>query len=78
MILECDQEPATCKVQRAINEKGDSQKTVLENYPVESSASNGIVEKAVQDVEGQVRTTKSALLGDGELNWMTDDPMWLG
>ena len=40
-----------------------SDQTILENSPVEDSQGNGAVEKAVQEVEGHVRTLVAAVEG---------------
>ena len=41
----------------------ESRKTIVEQSPVESSQSNGVVERAVQSVEGQMRVMLLALEG---------------
>ena len=61
ITLKTDQEPAIRDLQRAVKEKRAPYKTTLENSPVESSGSNGLAEKAAQELEGQVRTMRSAL-----------------
>ena len=38
-------------------------RTIVEEVPVGSKGSNGIVERAAQTVEGQIRVMKSALEG---------------
>ena len=52
---------------------------ILENSPVSSSQSNGVVEKAVQDVEGMVRTCIIALEARLKEKIQTDLPVmqWL-
>ena len=41
-------------------ERGEAQ-TILENSPVGSSVGNGVIERAIKEVEYQVRTLKSAM-----------------
>eukprot|EP00973_Karenia_brevis_P058798 8188391-Karenia_brevis.AAC.1 len=57
IILKSDQEPSIQAVQAAVKE-GRSSETILENSPVGESRSNGLTEKAVQEVQGMVRTIK--------------------
>ena len=63
IILKNDQEPAIVDLHNAIatkcKDKGIS--VVPENSPVDESQSNGVTERAVQDVEGMVRTLKDQL-----------------
>ena len=56
---------ATSKIEKFDKEEapqsGDDQvvgRTIHESSPVGSSQSNGLIERAIQDVEGQVRTMK--------------------
>ena len=65
-IVKTDQEPSIGILVKDLvemrgNEKGG--RTVVENSPVGSSKSNGLVERGVQAVEGQIRVLKSALEG---------------
>ena len=78
VVLKSDQEPAMIALQNRIRQARDDQ-TILENSPVEDSASNGAVEKAVQEVEGHVRTLVAAVearygskldTGSGILAWL--------
>ncbi len=60
MILKSDQEPAMLELKELVKiEREDD--IVLEESPVKESQSNGEVERAIQEVQGQVRTTKAAL-----------------
>ena len=65
IIVKNDQEPS---IQFLINDfvkaREDGQ-TVLEESPVKSSGSNGIIERGVQGVEGQIR----ALFWDLKREW---------
>ena len=64
IVIKTDQEPAIKYLAKDIvlergNEPGC--RTIIEESPVGSSGSNGVVERAVQSVEGQVRALKLAL-----------------
>jgi hypothetical protein len=64
IILKSDQEPAIqYLIKDLVAERGDESghRTIVEESPVASSGSNGIVERAVQTVEGQIRVLKLAL-----------------
>ena len=66
IILKTDQEPAIkCLVKDLVLERGDEPvcRTMVEESPVASKGSNGLAEKAVQEIEGQVRALKLALEG---------------
>ena len=41
----------------------NARRTIIEQSPVGSSGSNGVVERAAQTIEGQIRVMKSALEG---------------
>ena len=60
VVLKSDQEPAMLALQHRVRQARGEQ-TILENSPVEDSASNGTVEKAVQEIEGLVRTLVPAV-----------------
>ena len=63
IILKTDREPAMTALQERIWRLRiyPGEQTILENSPVGESQANGVVEKAVQEVEGMIRTLKSAL-----------------
>jgi hypothetical protein len=64
IVIKSDQEPAIkLLVKDLAAERGSEpgHKTLIEESPVQSSGSNGVVERAVQGVEGQVRVLKLAL-----------------
>ena len=68
-----DQEPAIKALQEEVRVKRDDE-TVCLNSPVESSASNGNVARAIQDVEGSIRAIKSSREdGIGGRIMVTDD-----
>ena len=59
VILKCDQEAALMDL---VNEMARRRpRTIVENSKVKSSQSNGVAERAVQSIEGMVRTFKFAL-----------------
>ena len=60
IILKSDQEPAIETLIRDVATSRGARLTMMEQSPVGSSGSNGGVERAVQSVEGQLRTLKSA------------------
>ncbi len=68
VIMKNDNEPALVKVVEEIGRlraaKG-GKGMVVENSPVGSSASNGYIERAIQGVQGMVRTWKSTLKRNG-------------
>ena len=60
IVFKTDGEPACKALQDAIETCRDAT-TVIENSPPEESQSNGVVEKAIDEVEGIVRILNSAL-----------------
>ena len=63
IVLKNDQEPAIVDLHNAVAAKCKEKGIDVdpENSPVEESQSNGVIERAVQDVEGMVRTLKDQL-----------------
>ena len=59
-MLRAISENAKRRLEAVVEARGDS-RTLVEESPVRSSGSNGIVERAVQPVEGLIRTLKSGL-----------------
>ena len=59
LILKTDQEPAMVALQEYIKAASNSE-IIPRKSPVGESQSNGVVEKAVTDIEDQVRTLKDA------------------
>ena len=56
IIFKKDQEPSTkCVIEDLIEERIEGG-TIIEESPVKSSGSTGIVEKGVQDIEGRIRS----------------------
>ena len=60
IIVKTDQEPAIDILIKDVVKARGAVGTVVEKSPVGSSGSNGVVERAVQSVEGVIRTLKSA------------------
>ena len=61
VVVRSDQEsPMRAVAEKLAKERGEAQ-TILEHSRVRSSGSNGVVERAIKEVEYQVRTMKSAL-----------------
>jgi hypothetical protein len=64
IVIKTDQEPAIkFLVKDLVAERGSEpgHRTLVEESPVQSSGSNGVVERAVQTIEGQVRVLKLSL-----------------
>ena len=64
-----DHEPSIKALQEEVRRTGEEE-ALVQNSPVDSSANNGSVEKAVQEVEGTIRTHKIP-------HWETDSG-WRG
>ena len=60
MILKSDQEPAIMALKESVKRERDED-IVMEESPVGESASNGSIENAVRNVQGQVRSMRDAL-----------------
>ena len=61
IIIKTDQEPAIEYLVDDISKNRTGAKTIAEKAPTRSSGSNGIVERAVQSIEGYMRSLKSQL-----------------
>ena len=61
IIIKSDQEPAVKRLVKDLVEARAEGKSVVEERPVGSSGSNGVVERTVQAVEGQIRVILLAL-----------------
>ena len=62
LIIKSDQEISLGKAVRSMKlHRGDNTQVMFEESPVGDSMSNGVVERAIQSIEGQVRTLKLAL-----------------
>ena len=57
MVLKSDGEPAIIALKQAVKMER-SERIVLEESPVKESRSNGVIENAIQQVQGQIRATK--------------------
>ena len=61
VMVKTDQEKALNAVVRRVRQyRGADTQTMTENSPVGSSQSNGMIERRIQTVEGQIRTLRSA------------------
>ena len=80
-ILKSDQEPAMIALQERVKQLrcNPGERTFLVNSPVAESQSNGVIEKAVQEIETQARTLMSALEARLQVKIPWDHPMasWL-
>lgn len=81
ITVKSDQEPALVSLIEDVRRLRTGARTFVEHSPVGASPSNGVVERAIQTVEGQLRTMKSALehrwrkaVPDNHavLTWMTE------
>ena len=61
IIVKTDQEPSIVTLVEDIVNAREDGRTLVEESPVQSSGSNGVVEKAAQGVEGQIRVVLSVL-----------------
>ena len=79
IIVKTDNEPALVALVEAWSRyraaKGGG-KMIMEHSPVRSSKSNGVVEKAVQEVQGMVRTMRSALEDKWGMKMSMEHPIW--
>ena len=85
IILKTDQEPAMVALQECVKAASNVE-MIIRNSPVGESQSNGVVEKAVRDIEDQVRTLKDA--AESRMNirigvksplpaWLVEHAAWL-
>ena len=58
IVIKGDQEPSINVVQEIVAKSRTEGATTIESSPVSSSQSNGAVERAIQAVQGQIRTFK--------------------
>ena len=56
VIVKTDQEPSIAYLIKDLVERREDGRTIVEEAPVESKGSNGIVERTVQEVEGLLRS----------------------
>ena len=71
IIIKTDQEPSIQYVVKDLVEAREEGRTVVEESPVQGSKSNGIIERAVQGLEGHMR---AVLLGFEERVGVKLDP----
>ena len=60
IVVKGDQEPAIAALIEDIARRRPGARTIPEHSPVGSSGSNGVIERAIQSVEAQIRTMKAA------------------
>ena len=81
LTIKTDQEPAIIDLVNGIKRLRPNLETFHEQSPVGSSASNGVIERGVQTLEGQIRVLKDALetrwgirIGDEQkiLSWIVE------
>jgi hypothetical protein len=79
VILKCDKEPSMLQLQNEIRERRQDRIVIPENSPTGESRSNGMIENAVQEVEGFIRTLKDSLEATMgiELNASSPAMAWL-
>ena len=61
MTFKSDQEPAIKDLENEVSKLRTTAKTMKEESPVGSSASNGVIERGIQTIEGHIRVIKDAL-----------------
>ncbi len=75
--MKSDQEPAMKELLRAVKaERPEDLELQPEDSPVGESKSNGEIERAIQTVQGQVRTLKLAMRKRYNRNIREDHPVW--
>ena len=60
LILKSDAEPAIVALKQKVRQERP-ERIVLEESPIKESQSNGAIENAIRQVQGQIRTTKACL-----------------
>ena len=73
IIMKSDQEPSIIQLIDTVKRLRVDVQTFMENSPVKSSQSNGIIERAAQSIEGHVRVMKSALEHRYDIKIKEDD-----
>ena len=79
VIVKSDNEPALVSLVEAwgkLRAARGGQRMVVEHSPVHSSKSNGVVERAVQGVQGMIRTMRSALEEKWGIKLDVVHPIW--
>ena len=61
IIMKTDQEPSVVNLVEDVVKAREEGRTIVEESPVGSSGSNGVVERAAQSIEGQIRVILLAL-----------------
>ena len=73
LVMKSDQEPAISELKDVVK-RSRAEEIIMEESPVEDSRSNGFIERAVQEVQGQIRVMKSALEGRYSTEVLPDHP----
>ena len=79
MTVKTDNEPALLWVVEMVARLRAARggiRMAVENSPVHSSKSNGLIERAIQTVQGQIRTMKSALEDKWGVELEINHPLW--
>ena len=73
LVMKTDQEPAIMELKDTVR-RSRTEEIIPEESPVEDSRSNGYIERAIQEVQGQIRTIKSAVEGRYKEEMAPDHP----
>ena len=74
LVLKSDQEPALGAVLKKVRvHRGMDTQNMIEHSAVGDSKQNGFIERAIQQVEGQIRTLRDALESNLGIKLRTDD-----
>eukprot|EP00973_Karenia_brevis_P075571 10498545-Karenia_brevis.AAC.1 len=89
--IKCDQEPALVEIQRDVRkemrkeiqesarearEDGEEVQIMTENSPVGESQANGKIERAIQSVQGQIRTIKDTIEYEAQMKINPSHHIW--
>ena len=75
IVLFSDNEPAILSLKRAVMARRDKETILMETIEGDSQA-NGVAERAVRTLEGQIRTMKAALEDKLGKNIEKEHPLW--
>merc|ERR1711888_459003 len=73
VVMKTDQEPAIMELKDSVR-RSRTEEIIPEESPVEDSRSNGYIERAIQEIQGHIRTLKSAVEGRYEEEIAPDHP----
>ena len=77
LVLKSDGEPAIVALKQRVKQERP-ERIVLEESPVKESQSNGAIENAIKQVQGQIRTTKDCLESRLGVKLTGEKPDFLG